>query len=492
MTPPDPAPHPRRWLMLPVVLLASFMAQFDTFVVNVAAPSLRDQLHAGDIALELIVGGYAFTYGSGMVTGGRLGDIFGHRRMFLVGLTAFSLASLLCGLALTPGQLVAARMLQGLTGALMVPQILALITAPFAPAERPRTMAWFGVTAGLASVAGQVLGGLLLDADLFGLGWRVIFLINVPIGAATIACALRLVPRQSSERRASLDLLGALGVSVSLALVLVPLMLGRNAGWPVWTWVLLVAAVPAVAATLGWEKRLTARGGSPLLDLTLFSSRPFTAGLVVNIAFMAFFGSFIFTLTLLLQAGLGLSALSAGLTFTPLGVLLGVTSVAGRRLVARYGLRVLALGAAVSAVGVTTLIIELHQLGADISAAWLLGPLALVGLGNGLVMPALMGSVLAGVPQARAGAAAGVLTTSQQFANATGVALLGTVLFGAIGAHPTRASFTSAVQLTAGIDIALLLATIALTALLPKSPAPAPARPAADPDPAPTAGAARS
>ncbi|MEY9847298.1 MFS transporter [Streptacidiphilus sp. MAP5-3] len=491
MTPSDPGPDPRRWLMLPVVLLASFMAQFDTFVVNVAAPSLRSQLHAGDVALELIVGGYAFTYGSGMVTGGRLGDIFSHRRMFLIGLGTFSVASLLCGLAVTPGELVVARMAQGLTGALMVPQILALITAPFAPSERPRTMAWFGVTAGLASVAGQVLGGMLLDANLFGLGWRVIFLINVPVGAVTIACALRLVPRHTNERRTSLDLVGALGVSTSLALILVPLMLGRDAGWPVWTWVLMIAALPAVAATLAWERRLTARGGAPLLDLKLFSSRSFTGGLIVNIAFMAFFGSFIFTLTLLLQSGLGLSALAAGLTFTPLGVLLGVTSVAGRPLVAKYGLRVLALGAAISAVGVATLLAELHQLGPDITVGWMLAPLGLVGLGNGLVMPALMGSVLAGVPQAQAGAAAGVLTTSQQFANATGVALLGTVLFGAVGAHPTRADFTSGLQITAGIDIALLLATIGLTLLLPK--APAPAAPAPRPaEAAPAAGTVRS
>jgi EmrB/QacA subfamily drug resistance transporter len=454
--------------MLPVILLASFMAQFDTFVVNVAAPSLRHQLHAGDVALELIIGGYAFTYGSGMVTGGRLGDIFGHRRMFLLGMTAFSLASLGCGLATTPSQLVAARMVQGLTGALMVPQILALITAPFTPGERGRTMAWFGVTAGLASVAGQILGGLLLDANVLGLGWRIIFLINVPIGAATVACALRLVPRYGSRHRTSLDPFGALGISASLALILVPLMLGRDAGWPMWIWILLISAGPVLATTLGWEKRLTVRGGAPLLDLTLFRSRSFTAGLIVNITFMAFFGSFIFTLTLLLQSGLGLSALAAGLVFTPLGVLLGVASVLGRRMVTRYGLRTLALGAAVSAVGVTVLILELNWRGADISAAWLLGPLALIGLGNGLVMPALMGSVLAGVPQAQVGAASGILTTSQQFANAAGVSLLGTVLFAFLGTPPSRADFTSAVQITATIDIALLLATIALTALLPR------------------------
>ncbi|MGI8646688.1 MAG: MFS transporter [Mycobacteriales bacterium] len=457
--------------MLPVVLLASFMAQFDTFVVNVAAPSLRSNLHASDIALELIVGGYAFAYGSGMVTGGRLGDMYGHRRLFLIGMASFSLASLLCGLSNTPSELVAARLLQGVTGALMVPQILALITAPFAPHEGGRTMAWFGVTAGIASVAGQILGGLLLDADFLGLGWRTIFLINVPIGVITIGLAWRLVPRVSNPRQASLDLLGTLGVSLSLALALIPLMLGRNEHWPAWTWICLVTSLPVITATMTWERKVARLGGQPLLNPALFRNRSFAVGLVINVAFMAFFGSFIFTLTLLLQSGLGLSALHAGLTFAPLGALLATTSVLGRRLMGHYGLKILTLGAGISAVGVVTLAVELHVLAGSITTPWLVPPLALVGLGNGLVMPLLMGAVLAGVDPTQAGAAAGVLTTSQQFANAAGVAVLGSVLFAALGGAPTRTGFTSAMQLTAVLDLVLLLITIALTFLLPQNPA---------------------
>src|SRR4051812_27617987 len=165
-------PDPQRWRMLPVILSATFMALFDFFVVNVAAPSLRSDLHAGEAALELVVGGYAFSYASGLVTGGRLGDLFGYRRMFLIGVAGFTIASGLCGLAQSPGQLIAARLLQGFTAAAMVPQVLALITSVFPAAERPRAVAWFGVAIGAGSVAGQVLGGLLLDADLFGLGWR--------------------------------------------------------------------------------------------------------------------------------------------------------------------------------------------------------------------------------------------------------------------------------------------------------------------------------
>jgi len=456
-----------------VILSATFMALFDFFVVNVAAPSLEHDLHAGQAALELIVGGYAFTYASGMVTGGRLGDLFGYRRLFLVGMAAFTLASLLCGLAQSPSQLIAARLLQGLTGAAMVPQVLALITATFPAEERPRAMSWFGVTAGVGAIAGQVLGGLLLDADLFGLGWRVIFLINVPVGVLALVLALRLLPRHRSQRRPRLDPLGAAGVSGALALVLVPLILGREEGWPLWAFVSMAAAAPVLVATLRWELRLARRGGEPLLDLTLFRDRAFAAGLPVNVAFMAFFGSFMFVLTLLLQGGLGLSPLEAGLMFTPLGVLFSVTSILGRSLVARYGLRVMTVGASVSGLGLVILIVELQELGGGITPAWLLIPTSLVGLGNGLVLPALIGAVLAGIRPSHGGAAAGVLTTTQQFASAAGVAVLGAVFFGGLGARPSRDDYAAATEAATFLALALVLTAAALTLLLPR-PATAP------------------
>jgi EmrB/QacA subfamily drug resistance transporter len=457
--------------MLPVILSATFMALFDFFVVNVAAPSLEHDLHAGQAALELIVGGYAFTYASGMVTGGRLGDLFGYRRLFLAGMAAFTLASLLCGVAQSPGQLIAARLLQGLTGAAMVPQVLALITATFPAEERPRAMSWFGVTAGVGSIAGQVLGGLLLDANVFGLGWRVIFLINVPVGVAALVFAARLLPHHRSSQRPRLDPLGAAGISGSLALVLVPLILGREEGWPLWAFVSMAASVPVLLGTLRWELRLARRGGEPLLDLTLFRNRAFAAGLPVNVAFMAFFASFMFVLTLLLQGGLGLSPLEAGLTFMPLGVLFSVTSILGRSLVARYGLRVMTVGASISALGLVTLIAELQSLGGAITPEWLLIPTSLVGLGNGLVLPTLVGAVLAGIRPSHGGAAAGVLTTTQQFASAAGVAVLGAVFFGGLGARPSRDDFAAATEAVTFLALALVLTAAALTLLLPRAAA---------------------
>jgi MFS family permease len=227
--------YPRRWLMLPVILIAMFMAGFDIWAVNVAAPSLQRDLHVSDAALQLIVGGYAFMYASGMVTGGRLGDLFGYKRMFLVGVVTFAAASLLCGVAPSSGALVAFRLVQGLTGALMVPQVVALITASFPARERSRALGWFGATMGFGFVSGQILGGGLIQANILGLGWRAIFLVNVPVGVVAVIVASIVVPRARGRRRPRLDPLGAVGVSGSLAMALVPLTLGRDEGWPAWT-----------------------------------------------------------------------------------------------------------------------------------------------------------------------------------------------------------------------------------------------------------------
>jgi EmrB/QacA subfamily drug resistance transporter len=462
--------------MLPVVLSATFMALFDFFVVNIAAPSLQSDLHTGEASLELIVGGYAFTYAACLVSGGRLGDLFGYRRLFLIGMTTFTIASALCGLAATPGQLIAARLLQGVTAAAMVPQVLALITAVFPPEERPRALSWFGVTIGAGSVAGQVLGGLLLDADLFGLGWRAIFLVNVPVGVLALAFAARLLPPLRGQSRPRLDPVGAAGLATALALALVPLVFGRSAGWPVWTWVSLALSVPALIAVVSYERALANRGGHPLLDLELFRNRVFAAGLGINLVFMAFFGSFMFGLTLLLQAGLRLEPLEAGLTFGPLGLVFAVTSVAAQRLVARFGPRIITLGTAVSALGLLGQLTVLELSGPAVSVRLLMAPMLLVGLGNGLTLPALVGAVLSRIEARHAGGAAGILTTVQQFAGAIGVAVLGSAFFSALGEHPSRGDYASALGIVTAADVALVVLGMALTWLLRPSRVAAPSK----------------
>jgi MFS family permease len=446
--------------MLTVLLAAWFMAQFDFFVVNVAAPSLERGLGAGPAALELIVGGYAFAYAAGMVTGGRLGDLLGHRRMFVAGVVAFTAASLLCGIAATPGQLVAARVLQGFAGAAMVPQVLAMITTTLPADARPRALGWYGVAGGLGSIAGQVLGGILLDSDVLGLGWRVIFLVNVPVGLAVVPLALRLPPSGGRRTGARTDPLGALGLAAALGLVLVPLALGRGAGWPVWTWCCLAAALPAGALTLYWQRRLAARGGLPVLDMSLFRERTYVAGIAACVAFMAYFAGFMFVLTLLLQGGRGLSALGAGLAFAPMGVLFAATSLLGSRLVARFGQRVVLAGCAVTLAGLALL--ALIPAGAGLG--WMIVALMFVGAGNGLTLPQLIGVAMVRVPAGRAGAGAGVLTTAQQFAGAAGVAVLGTVFFALAAGHPGGSGYAAALPGVVLIHAVLLVAVTVLVA----------------------------
>jgi EmrB/QacA subfamily drug resistance transporter len=461
-------PDPRRWLMLPVVLMAMFMAGFDIWAVNVAAPSLQRDLHVSDASLQLIVGGYAFMYASGMVTGGRLGDLFGYRRMFMIGVVTFALASLVCGLARSPGELVAARLVQGLTGAAMVPQVLALITATFPPAERPRAVSWFGVTMGVGFVSGQILGGGLLSANVLGLGWRAIFLVNVPVGLVALIAAALFVPHAWGQRRPRLDPLGALGVSASLAMALVPLTLGRDEGWPVWTWISLSASLPLLALTVAWERRLAGRGGQPLLDLPLFRDRAFSAGLAANFALTFFFGSFMFVLTLLLQAGLGQEPFHAGVEALPLAATFTVMSILGPRFAARLGSWSITLGAALASLGALALVGTGMRYGAHLTG-WDLAPAtALIGLGQGIALPSLIGAVLAHVKPERAGAAAGILTTTQQFGVASGIAIIGAVFYGALGPTPGRASFVSAMELAMACDAAVLAVAAAVTLLLPR------------------------
>jgi EmrB/QacA subfamily drug resistance transporter len=462
---PDGA-HPRRWLMLPVVLLAMFMAGFDIWAVNVAAPSLQRDLHVSDAALQLIVGGYAFMYASGMVTGGRLGDLFGYRRMFMIGVISFAAASLLCGLAQSPGELVAARLLQGLTGAAMVPQVLALITASFPVPERSRALAWFGVTMGIAFVSGQILGGGLLEANVFGLGWRAIFLVNVPVGVLALIAAALVVPHAWAPRRPRLDLVGAAGVSASLALALVPLTLGRDEGWPLWTWLSLAAALPVLALTTAWERRLARRGGQPMLDVPLFRDRGFSAGLVVNFGLVFFFGSFMFVLTLLLQAGLGQPPLRAGIEALPLAAAFTIMSILSPRFLGRLGARTITLGAALAALGTLGLAVTGAHFGGHLSP-WDLAPATvLIGLGQGIALPSLIGVVLTHVPPHQAGAASGVLTTTQQFGVASGIAVIGAIFYGALGAAPSRGSFVSGMVLAMSVDAALVAVMVAVTLLL--------------------------
>jgi MFS family permease len=445
---------------LTVLLTATFMTAFDFFVVNVATPSIQSDLHATSAVLELVVGAYAFSYAGALVLGGRLGDVFGHREMFGAGMIAFTATSALCGMAAGPGQLVAGRLAQGLAAALMMPQGLAIISRNCSAGQRARAMAWYGVAGGAGSVSAQLFGGLLVTADVAGLGWRLIFLINVPIGLAAALAALRVLPHGATSRapmRRQLDILGALGLALAMGLLLVPITLGRTAGWPLWTWVSMCAAPVAFGFTMAWQRAYERRGGHPLLPLAVLRIRSFRNGVLASLAFMAFFSSYMFTLAFFLQDGLGLDAFHAGLVFAPAGIAFSLSATLGPRLVARFNLAALTGGGLLTTAGLVALGELARTGGMHASVPWATTIAAVISLGNGVVMPSLISAAMHDVPPARAGMAAGAFTTAQQFAGAAGIAIVGTLYFARAAAGPG-----GAMQWASGADALMMLAVVAV------------------------------
>src|SRR3989440_4110120 len=285
-------PDPKRWLALAVILSAAFMDLLDVTIVNVAIPSIQSQMKAGYSAIQWITAGYALAFAVVLITGGRLGDIYGRKRLFLIGMTGFTVASALCGLAATPGVLIGARVLQGGMAALMVPQVMAIIHVTFPANERGKVMGMFGAIVGSAAVAGPILGGLLVQWNLFGLHWRPIFLVNLPVGVFGLIVAFRVISESRAPHATKLDLPGV-GLSVvGLFMLVFPLMQGRDLDWPVWGWIMMAAAVPVLAVFVLYERRKGLRAESPLVELGLFRFRSFASGILTNLTFSTTLGVF--------------------------------------------------------------------------------------------------------------------------------------------------------------------------------------------------------
>lgn len=441
-------------IALAVVLVASFMDLLDGTIVSVGAPAIAADLGTSQSALQWTLAGYTLALGAGLITGGRIGDQFGRRRVFLVGLVGFTLASAGCALAPTPEVLIATRVAQGLAAGMMVPQVFGIIRSSFEPAARAKAFAAYGAVLSLASVAGPLLGGLLVDADLFGLGWRTIFLVNVPIGIVGLALGARFVPESRAPGGARLDLPGAVLAAAVAVLLLLPLVQGRDWGWPWWGFLLLASSVPTAALFVARERRLGARGGQPILDPALLRVRAFATGLSASLLFFGAIGSFFFLLALYLQLGTERSALDTGLVLVPYAVGSIITAGIGIQLAARAGRALLVTGALVLA-GSQVLLLLIVRDGADPSYWALALPLLIGGLGLGLTAPVLLNVVLAGVPAKDAGAASGVLTTVGQVGGAAGVAVLGVVFFAALGTSSTDGA------------TALIAYADALTSILP-------------------------
>jgi len=340
-------------LALWVMLSGTFLVVLDFFIVNVALPSMQHELLASTATLQLVVAGYGLATAAGLITGGRLGDLFGRRRMFMAGLLLFTLASAACGLAPNAELLVAARVLQGLAGALLQPQVLAMIGLVHTGEDRARAFAAYGLTLGLGATLGQLVGGLLIQADLWGLGWRSCFLINLPIGLLALLLAPRVIPPLANGGHQSrLDPAGMLLVAAASVAVVLPLVEGRQQGWPLWSWLCLAAALPLALLFAFQQRRLAARGGAPLVAPVLMADARFVNGLLTTLAFYVGNASLYFVLALYLQQGLALGALRSGLVFTALALGFFATSMGGARIARRFGGKPpIALGALLLAAG---------------------------------------------------------------------------------------------------------------------------------------------
>ncbi|MFI0448673.1 MFS transporter [Actinomadura sp. 6N118] len=456
----------QQWLMLVAVMTGTFLSMLNDFIVNVATPAIRDELGASFTEVQFIIGGYILVYGVVLVTGGRLGDIFGHRRMFLLGGGLFTLASLACGLAPDPATLIVFRVMQALGAAIFYPQVLSILQLAFTGRARAKAFSVFGATIGLASIAGQLIGGVLIGANLFGLTWRPIFLIDVPVGVIAIAIAAATLPRLAGDARARLDVPGVGLLTVALVLVVFPLIQGRELGWPLWIIMLPVLSVPVLGAFLLWEQRVTDRSGTPLVPPKLYKIRSFGAGNAVALLFFAGNSGLFFLLPLQLQAGLGHTALYAGLTFTPLAATFTIGSLLAPKLQPRLGNRVLSLGYAFNAVGNAALLLTAVNAGAEMTG-WLLAPsMAVIGLGQGLGMSPLVAAALVDVPEENAGAASGVIQTIMQVGMAFGVTLIGLVFFTVLGSGTGPVAYSEAFAAALIAQPVLALLALALVPLL--------------------------
>jgi EmrB/QacA subfamily drug resistance transporter len=459
--PAEPEPRKRSlFLVLAVVLSATFMQLLDASIVSIAVPPLQADLGATNSELQLVVGGYLLTFACALLVGGRLGDTYGRKRLFLIGMAGFTAASALCGLAPDPTTLIIARLAQGLFSGLMFPQVLSVIQVTFPPDQRARVHAIYGATLGVASILGPLLGGLFLAADLFGTGWRMIFLVNLPVGLAALAAGIPILPESKARDVGRVDLLGAASVAAGLFLVVLPLTIGGDVGWPAWTYLMLATGLLALAVFVRRQRRRSLwrhyvrRADAALVPWSLFWYRAFTVGLLLNLVFFAGVAPFFFYFIIYLETGTGFSPLRAGLAVLPVALASALASPASAAIGRRHGRRGLAVGCALLALGMGGLVVTLRHAG-DQPSMWLFVPaLFLVGAGLGLFGALITSVVLGCIGENEAGAASGALATVQQVGGAVGVAVAGVLFFSLIGVNADRASGSQVAELQGALAAA--------------------------------------
>ncbi|WP_082553470.1 MFS transporter [Phycicoccus sp. Root101] len=471
-----------RTIALLSLFLASTMELLDNTIVNVALPTIESGLGATASQLQWMVAAYPLAFAVGLITGSRLGDLLGRKRMFVAGLVGFTVLSAACGLAPTPEALVVFRALQGLASAAMIPQVLSSIQVMYAPHERAKAMGLFTGLAGTAAVAGPVVGALLTEADILGIGWRSIFLVNVPVGVFAVVAALRWVPESVAVTRPRLDARGVALLAGSLLAVLYPLTMGRELGWPAWVYAVMAVGVVGLVAFVSVQRRSESSGREPLVALSLYRGRAFAAGSGVYTFMFAAMGALFIAQTIYFQAGLGWSVLKAGLAGLPFALTTTVTAGLGVAVLGpRIGRRVLMLGGATWAVGALVMAATVHGADASTSTWAFLPGLMVSGAGFGLMVAPVGAFTLADVPVEHAGSASGLFSTTGQLANAVGVAVIGTVFFSVVDAGSSRVpselfgpAFQVALCIVAGLMVLAGLAARAFPATAGLATAPEP------------------
>ena len=454
-----------RWLVLTVVLVAEIMDLFDATIVNVAGPTLAKELEASSTDLQWVIGGYALALGSGLILGGRLGDRFGRRNMFLFGLVGFTLASLACAVAPTIAFLIVFRFIQGFIGAMLLPQGFGLIRESFPPQDFGKAFAAYGPAFGLGGILGPIIGGFLIEADVAGLGWRAVFLVNLPIGIIATILSIKYLPKSEADKTVKIDLLGALLVVLASGMLVYPLIKGQEAGWPLWTYLMLIGSVAVFYLFTRLEKATTKRGGSPLIDARIFKKRDYNFGLAgLGLYFAGFTGVYLI-LTLFLQFGEGFSASGAALGNVPiaLGAAIGGT-ISGAFLSDKIGGRyTLQIGAVIQLVGTVLLWGSLPSL-ASFSIWQIVPALVISGIGTGMIAAPIFDTILSTVEGNLSGSASGVLSAVQSVSSSLGVAIFGTVFFNYLQIGEAEAGFRNALL----VQILIIVLFLGVSSVLPK------------------------
>jgi len=449
----------RRWFVLAIVVAAQFMFGVDAFIVNVALPTIAVELRASPAQVQSVIAIYLIAYATLVVTGGRLGDIYGTRNVFLAGVFGFTLTSLWCGLAQSGPELIVARLTQGATAALMVPQVLATLHLLFADQARGRAFGIYGIVLGLAGAAGFALGGLLVTLDLAGLGWRVVFFVNVPFGLLIIFAALKIMPSVPRRAGTRLDVLGAIVLFIGLLCLIGPLLFGHDAHWAPRVWLTMTAGIAVMVGFPKLQRAVARRGGMPLIDLSLLADAAFMRGL--GAAFFFFFAnlSFYLVMTLFMQKALQIPPLQAGLVFVPLALTFIIASRVSAMRARHRGTLVLIEGCAIQIAGLAMLASTIASLTSP-GAALLALVLTVFGFGQGLVMAPLSGVVLSTVKPASAGSGSGLYGTTAQIANAAGIAAIGAVFFAVESVSNTQHALFAALAMFA---LSMMLCVVFLT-----------------------------